>query len=152
MIAFKRSIPFMSGRRRVMLAAALAAVGRFLPANAAQNVLADFGDSDGLTAIMEDFDGFLMADARTRPFFEKVDRKRIKQQLVIQFCALLGGDCVYTGANMKGLHRGLGITMEDFNALIEALQDAMDKHMVPFRSQNKLLALLAPMHRDIVEK
>ena len=35
---------------------------------------------------------------------------------------------------------------------IEALQDAMDKHDVPFRAQNKLLALLAPMHRDIVEK
>jgi hemoglobin len=147
-----RSMPFMSGRRRVMLAAAMITLARIFPARAAGGVLDDFRGKEGLTAIMEDFDGFIMADPRTRPFFEKVDRNRIKQQLVIQFCQLLGGECVYRGANMKGLHRGLGITMEDFNALIEALQDSMDKHDVPFRAQNKLLALLAPMHRDIVEK
>jgi len=152
MASFSRSLPFMSGRRRVILAAMSVAFGNILPARAAQNVLAEFGGKDGLTAMMEDFDTFIMADSRTRPFFEKVDRKRIKQQLVIQFCALLGGDCVYSGGNMKGIHRGLQITKEDFNALIEALQDAMDKHKVSFRAQNKLLAVLAPMHRDIIEK
>jgi hemoglobin len=134
------------------LAAALVSLARLLPARASTGVLEDFGGVPGLTALMEDFDINLMADDRTRPFFENVDRKRVKVKLVEQFCALLGGECVYRGANMKGVHRGLGITREDFNALIEALQDAMDKHGVTFRAQNKLLALLAPMHRDIVEK
>ena len=32
----------------------------------------------------------------------------------------------------------------------EDLQKAMDKNHVPFSSQNKLLAALAPQHRDIV--
>ncbi|MDX2144652.1 MAG: group 1 truncated hemoglobin [Rhodospirillaceae bacterium] len=145
-------IPFVTGRRRVLLAAILVSLGKIFPVRAATPVLDDFGGVPGLTAMMEDFDANLMADDRTRPFFENVDRKRVKAKLVEQFCALLGGDCVYRGGNMKGIHRGLGITREDFNALIEALQDAMDKHDVPFRSQNKLLALLAPMHRDIVEK
>jgi hemoglobin len=145
-------ISFMTGRRRGLLAAALVGLARIFPARAAAGVLGDFGGVPGLTAIMEDLDRNLMADERTRPFFENVDRTRIKAKLVEQFCALLGGDCVYRGANMKGVHRGLGITREDFNALIECLQDAMDKHDVPFRSQNKLLALLAPMHRDIVER
>jgi hemoglobin len=32
------------------------------------------------------------------------------------------------------------------------LQFAMDKNQVPFSTQNKLLAVLAPMHRDIITR
>jgi len=39
----------------------------------------------------------------------------------------------------------------DFNALVELLQVTMDARGVPVRAQNRLLALLAPMHRDIIE-
>lgn len=142
----------MTGRRRVLLATVFVALSRFFPARAAADPLADFGGRDGIRAFVDDLEVNYMADARLRPFFASVDRKRISEQLTTQFCALLGGGCDYTGANMKGVHRGLGITMEDFNALIEALQDAMDKHDVSFRAQNRLLALLAPMYRDIVER
>ncbi|MDN5924337.1 MAG: group 1 truncated hemoglobin, partial [Xanthomonadales bacterium] len=38
----------------------------------------------------------------------------------------------------------------DFNALVEDLQKAMNKHAIPFRSQNKLLAKLAAMHNVII--
>ena len=34
--------------------------------------------------------------------------------------------------------------------LVEDLQDAMEAARIPFSTQNQLLALLAPMHRDIV--
>ena len=36
------------------------------------------------------------------------------------------------------------------HALAEDLQHAMDDQGVAFRAQNQLLALLAPMHRDII--
>ncbi len=111
-----------------------------------------FGEKEGLTRIMDDFMVGLLADTRTRPFFEKADQKRIKEQLVDQFCQILNGPCEYKGAKMKPMHAELGIKREDFNALVEQLQLAMDKNKVPFRAQNKLLAVLAPMHRDIVTK
>ncbi len=141
----------INGRRRFLVATMCVAMARVLPARADADPLADFGGKDGIKTIVDDLETNYMRDVRLRPFFENVDRKRISQQLTIQFCALLGGGCTYTGANMKGVHRGLGITMEDFNALVEALQDAMDKNKVRFRAQNRLLAVLAPMHRDIVE-
>jgi hemoglobin len=53
---------------------------------------------------------------------------------------------------MKDIHAGRDINRANFFALVEALQVAMNKHNVPFRSQNKLLAVLAPMHRDIVTR
>jgi hemoglobin len=51
---------------------------------------------------------------------------------------------------MKRAHSGMDITKSDFNALVEVLQLTMDAQDIPFRVQNQLLALLAPMHRDIV--
>jgi len=38
----------------------------------------------------------------------------------------------------------------NLDALVEVLQQAMDAQVIPFNAQNKLLAQLAPMHRDIV--
>ena len=41
------------------------------------------------------------------------------------------------------------VNREAFNALVEQFQFAMDKHNVPFSAQNKMLAKLAPMYREI---
>jgi hemoglobin len=117
-----------------------------------QGVFEDFGGEAGLTVLMDDFMAIMLEDPRMRPFFEKTDQVRVKRQLVEQFCAILGGGCTYTGRDMKSSHVGLGIDRADFNALVEDLQIAMDRNGVPFRSQNKLLAILAPMHREVITR
>ena len=71
-------------------------------------------------------------------------------QLVDQFCVVTGGPCVYKGADMKSAHSNLDINKGDFNTLVEVLQQSMDAKGIPFATQNKLLARLAPMHRDII--
>lgn len=113
-------------------------------------VLAQFGGEAGLTALMETFMAGLLADERMAPFFANSDQTRVKRQLVEQFCVILGGDCTYTGRDMRSSHAALKIDRADFNGLVEVLQVAMDKHDVPFRAQNQLLAKLAPMHREVV--
>ncbi|MDI1252994.1 group 1 truncated hemoglobin [Thermomonas sp.] len=115
-------------------------------------LLHDFGGKAGLTTIVGTFMDNMMADPRTQPFFANVDRERVKRELTEQFCVILGGDCVYTGRDMRTTHAGLKIDRNNFNALVEDLQLAMDTHKVPFRSQNKLLAILAPMHREAITK
>jgi hemoglobin len=35
---------------------------------------------------------------------------------------------------------------------VEVLQQSMDAKRIPFTAQNRMLALLAPMHRDIITK
>lgn len=111
-----------------------------------------FGEKPGLVRVMDAFMVNLLADGRTRPFFEHADQTRIKAQLVDQICAVLDGPCTYQGAPMAPVHAGLGIRQEHFNALVEDLQQAMDQQGVPFRAQNKLLARLAPLHRDIITR
>ena len=109
-----------------------------------------FGEKAGLVSLMDDFMVRLLADPRTGPHFKPANQQRVKEQLVDQFCALAGGPCVYKGADMKSSHSNLDITKSDFHALVEVLQLSMDARGIAFRKQNEMLALLAPMHRDII--
>lgn len=125
-----------------------------LPASvhADDSVYRDFGEKPGLTALVEDFMSIVLTDARISASFANSSVPRIKLMLVEQFCELTGGPCKYPGKEMKSSHASLGVTNGQFNALAEDLQIAMDKAKIPFRAQNKLLAKLAPMQRDIVTK
>ncbi len=109
-----------------------------------------FGEKAGLVALMDDFMVRLLADPRTGPHFKPANQQRVKEQLVDQLCALSGGPCVYKGADMKSSHANLDIKKSDFHALVEVLQQSMDAKGIPFRRQNEMLALLAPMNRDII--
>jgi hemoglobin len=109
-----------------------------------------FGEKAGLVALMDDFMVRLLADPRTGPHFKPANQQRVKEQLVDQLCALSGGPCVYKGADMKSSHANLDIKKSDFHALVEVLQQSMDAKGIAFRRQNEMLALLAPMNRDII--
>jgi hemoglobin len=109
-----------------------------------------FGGQDGLVKLMDDFMRRLLADRRMQPFFKDVNQQQVKDQLVVQVCELTGGPCKLKGPGMRKVHDGIDITRADFNALVEVLQQAMDAQGIAFGDQNRLLAKLAPMHREIV--
>ncbi len=109
-----------------------------------------FGEKAGLVTLMDDFMVRLLADPRTGPHFKPANQQRVKEQLVDQLCSLSGGPCMYKGADMKSAHANLDIKKSDFHALVEVLQQSMDAKGIPFRTQNQMLALLAPMHRDTI--
>ena len=119
-----------------------------IPAN--DTLYQQLGGEAGLTKLMDDFMARLLADPRMNPFFKEVDQKHVKEQLVAQFCEVSGGPCKLKGPDMKRVHAGFDIDRASFNALVEVLQQAMDAQGISFSAQNKLLAQLAPMHRDIV--
>lgn len=108
-----------------------------------------FGGKEGLVKIMDDFMIGLVADPRTKPFFDNNKQTFIKAMLVEQMCELMNGGCKYAGRDMKTSHANMKVNREGFNGLVEQFQFAMDKHNVPFSAQNKLLAKLAPMYREI---
>ena len=143
--------------KKIMMALALA-VSSFVNAGAAlaqsapenDQLYQAFGEKAGLVTLMDDFMVRLLADPRTGPHFAPANQQRVKEQLVDQFCALSGGPCQYKGADMKTSHAELDIKKSDFHALVEVLQLAMDAHGIPFRRQNEMLELLAPLNRDII--
>lgn len=134
------------------LAAAWFSVG-FSPAQAADDSLyRAFGQKPGITALMNDFAVRLKADARIGHFFKDTKPSALAEQLTDQVCQVSGGPCTYEGAPMDKSHRDLEIRRADFNRLVEVLQDTMNDRGIAFGDQNRLLALLAPMHRQIVTR
>jgi hemoglobin len=109
------------------------------------------GEQPGIEQLVDTFLRELAADARIAHHFADTDIARLRQLLAEQICEVSDGPCRYTGESMPEVHRGLGITAADFNALVEDLMAAMDAVELPLGVQNRLLARLAPMQEEIVE-
>jgi hemoglobin len=121
-------------------------------AASATTLYEDLGGNAGLTTIVGETIDASVADPVTADKLDNINIARLKQRIVEQICELTGGPCHFHGISMNGAHAYLHLHDRHFNALVEHMQDAMDRAGIPFRTQNRLLALLAPMHRDIVSK
>lgn len=108
------------------------------------------GEREGIAKLNETFVLKIAQDDRISDFFEDTDIARFHELLTEQFCVLAGGPCSYTGETMLKSHHGLDIDSANFNALVEDLILAMEAENIPTAAQNRLLAQLAPMHKDIV--
>lgn len=122
------------------------------PALAEDTLFVDLGGQAGIDRIVDASVENYLADDRIKSIFDESNMDRVRAQFKVQFCQIAGGPCQYTGHNMAEAHRGLKLTNADFNAVVEDLQDAMDKVGVPFATQSRFLARLAPMQRHVVTK
>jgi len=121
-------------------------------ATAASATLYDqIGGGAKMRAVAEDFTAIVLADDRINFTFAQTDTKKFTQLLFEQLCNLTRGPCQYTGRDMRTSHAKLNITNAMFNALAEDLYLAFDREHVPYRLQNRVMVLLAPMQRDIVK-
>jgi hemoglobin len=109
----------------------------------------------GISAVIQTFVGLVAADTRINSFFAgTVANKRVphlQEMLIQQVANATGGPVTYTGADMKTVHAGLGITTAAFTALVEDLSMALDQNKVPDGPKTMLLNALAPLQSDIVE-
>jgi len=112
----------------------------------------DLGEQAGITRIVEGMLLNIAADPRIVRHFEKIDIVRLRDKLVEQICVEAGGPCTYTGDSMEESHKGQHLTPSDFNALVENLQDAMTAEGVAMPAQNRLLARLAPMRAQVIDR
>lgn len=112
----------------------------------------DLGGRDKISAFTTDLVDRIQKDPRTAHFFGETDMPRLHDRLTDMFCHLAGEKRRYRGANMYRAHEQLGITEVAFNALVEDMEAAMDDYDVPWGTQTRLLALLAPLKKSIVEK
>ncbi|RMH37168.1 MAG: group 1 truncated hemoglobin [Nitrospirae bacterium] len=110
------------------------------------------GGKAAIQKVVDTFVANVAEDARINSRFATTDIPRLKRHLVDQICEATGGPCTYTGRDMKTAHAGMGITNAEFDALVEDLVAALNTHQVPQHEQQELLALLAPMRKDIVEQ
>ena len=111
-----------------------------------------FGGKAGLEKVASLGIDKVLHDPRIEKRFTGANIPRLKAMLAVQFCVLLNGPCTYNGLDMKAAHAGMNLQDADFNALAEDFQIAMTELDIPFRTQNVLVAKLAPMEKQIVTK
>ena len=115
------------------------------------------GKKKAITAVVDEFVSRVTGDARINKTFaatasDAARLKKFKGNLVDQICEASGGPCKYMGKSMKAAHMGMGVTGNDFGALVEDLVGALDKFRVGQHEKDQLLGALGPMKGDIVEK
>lgn len=110
------------------------------------------GQRAGIQRIVEGMLIIAVKDERIGERFKKIDIVRLRDKLVEQLCVEAGGPCKYTGDTMAEAHKGQNLTRSDFNALVEDLIDAMDAEGISVPNQNRLIARLAPMRGEVIEK
>ncbi len=116
----------------------------------AQTLYDDLGGHDGVHALVDAAVQRWLADPRIASTFSETNMDRLRRLLLEQFCQISDGPCHYTGKDMASSHRALGLNRAQFDALAEDLQATMAELGVGFHTQNRLIAKLAPMERDVV--
>lgn len=113
------------------------------------------GGYNAIAAVVDDFIGRLLSDKQFQKFFSGFSndsKKRIRQHIVDQLCAAAGGPCVYTGRDMKTSHGGIGINEKEWNAGNKHLLASLDKFKVRKKEKDDVMAFVATLKKDIVEK
>jgi len=138
-----------------LMAVALPAWAQTSAASTAQTqdpLFAEMGGKAGIDRLVEVFVATNLSDPRIKAIFDQSNMERVRAQFKDQFCMIAGGPCVYRGHSMAAAHKGLHLTEADFNAVVENLQDAMDRCAIAFSVQNRFLARLAPMEHQVVTR
>jgi len=112
----------------------------------------ELGGTEGITAVVDAFFRRLNADARINTLFRNVDHDDLRRLVIEQLCEATGGPCKYTGRSMEESHSGLNLSNADFDAFVQDLKAGMNDVKVPQASQQKLIAMLAPMRPQVVGK
>jgi hemoglobin len=111
------------------------------------------GGRHPIRLVVDDFVANLVADPRVNARFKDMkpaDVERFKTNAADQVCEAAGGPCSYLGKDMKTVHQGMNITEAEWNATIEDLVKALDKHKVGATEKNELLGALGALKKDIV--
>ena len=136
----------------VRLATVSALVLMSAGARAEKTLYESMGGESVLRTAVDHFADNVQTDNRINFTFAEADISKFKRLIFEQLCNLSGGPCKYTGRDMRTAHAKLSINNAEFNALAEDLYLALDQAGVPYRLQNKLMALLAPMQHQIVTR
>lgn len=113
------------------------------------------GGYDAVSAVVESFADKLFADTRINAFFKGMGtdtRKQFKQKNKNLVCFVTGGPCKIISRTAKETHTGLGITEKDFGIVAQHLVDTLNEFKVPEKEHKELMAIIASLKPDIVEK
>lgn len=107
------------------------------------------GGAEALEGVVEEFYRRVLADDQLAAFFSGTNMSRLKGKQVEFFAAALGGPEPYTGAPMRRVHQGRGITVHHFALVAGHLTDTLTAAGVPEPLVAQIIAAIAPLADEI---
>ena len=107
------------------------------------------GGHEAIEVVVEDFYVRVLGDDQLSGFFAGTNMNRLKGKQVEFFAAALSGPEPYTGAPMKQVHQGRGITMHHFTMVARHLADALAAAGVSSGTVTEILGAIAPLAPEI---
>ena len=126
-----------------------------MQATAAPTLHQRLGGYDVIAAFTDQWLGYVLADPLLAPYFRGMsnDTKARARQLIVDFIAAsTGGPTIYTGRDMKTLHTGLGISREEYEALLQHAKTTLEAVGVGDREKDDILTWMTSLEGDMVER
>ncbi|ORA79123.1 group 1 truncated hemoglobin [Mycobacterium malmoense] len=108
------------------------------------------GGHEAIEVVVEDFYVRVLADDQLSGFFTGTNMNRLKGKQAEFFAAALGGPEPYSGAPMKQVHEGRGITMHHFSLVAGHLAAALAAAGVASSTVTDIIGAIAPLAPEIV--
>jgi hemoglobin len=126
-------------------------------ADAEKSLYDRLGGKPAVQAVAGDLIDRILLDRRVNPWFAHAasspeNTLAYKAKLTDFLCQSAGGPCQYSGRDMVSAHKGRGVTVDAFNAVVEDLLAALAKFKVPQKEQDDLLKLLGGLKSSIVQQ
>jgi hemoglobin len=115
-----------------------------------QSLYDALGQYEGITKLSHQLILNIAKDERVKHRYKGANMSKFKKGMSDFVCAIVDGPCEYTGDNMRLVHAGHNYTNTEFNAIVDDLILAMEQLGIPYTTQNRLLAKLAPTYKDVV--
>jgi hemoglobin len=107
------------------------------------------GGHEALEIVVNDFYERVLVDPELAGFFTGTNMARLKGKQVEFFAAALGGPDPYTGAPMRQVHQGRGITVHHFNLVAGHLAASLSAAGVPAETVEQILGAIGPLSEEI---
>ena len=114
------------------------------------------GGYDAIAAVIDDLQIRLENDPLLGRYWSsrrstETDR-RVRQLTVDYIAAAAGGPTFYLGRDMKIAHAGMGLTRNDYAAFTRHVMATLEKFKVPEPERREVMAFIAGLESEIVEK
>lgn len=110
------------------------------------------GEEPGIEYLVDVLLERCYTDKRIATLFKDAERDDLNRLIREQFCVEPGGPCKYFGRSMAEAHGGLDLQHAEFNAFVEDFILAMEDVDLPYRTQNRMLRIFAPIRPDVVDQ
>ena len=103
--------------------------------------------TSGTSEVLYDF---LLDDEAIAPFFENVDKDRLREHMADFIGSLTGGPDIYEGRTMREAHDSFTITSFHFQRIAHYLKKALQEVGVTREDTDEILAAVASLQGEIV--